>query len=52
MTTTDWPGKRSRKATTCSGLVAFSSESIGRAWRTGACNALGAPTCSKQVALA
>ena len=46
MTTTGWPGKRSKKAATCSGLVAFSSESIGRLWRTGACSTDGAPTCS------
>ena len=49
MTTTGWPGKRSRNATTCSGLVAFSSESIGREWRTGACSADGAPTCSSGI---
>ena len=46
MTTTGWPGKRSKKATTCSGFVAFSSESIGRLWRTGACSTVGAPTTS------
>ena len=46
ITTTGWPGKRSKNASTCSGLVAFSSESIGRLWRTGACSTLGAPTIS------
>ena len=29
ITATGWPGKRSKNAATCSGLVAFSSESIG-----------------------
>ena len=46
MTTTGWPGKRSKNATTCSGLVAFSSESIGRECRIGACSTAGPPTCS------
>ena len=46
ITTTGWPGKRSKNALTCSGLVAFSSESIGRECRTGACRTDGAPTCS------
>ena len=46
MTTTGWPGKRSKNAATCSGVVAFSSDSIGRLWRTGACSIAGAPTLS------
>ena len=46
MTTTDWPGKRLKKASTCSGRVAFSSDSIGRECRIGACSTAGAPTCS------
>ena len=46
ITTTGWPGKRSKNAATCSGLVAFSSDSIGRLWRTGACSTAGAPTRS------
>ncbi len=46
MTTTDCPGKRAKNASTCSGLVAFSSDSIGRECRTGACSTPGAPTCS------
>jgi hypothetical protein len=36
MTTTGWPGKRAKNAVSCSGVLAFSSESIGRLWRTGA----------------
>jgi hypothetical protein len=46
ITTTGWPGKRSKNASTCSGLVAFSKDSIGRECRTGACRTEGAPTCS------
>ena len=46
MTTTGWPGKRSKKASTCSGLVAFSSDSMGRECRIGACSTAGAPTWS------
>ena len=46
ITTTRWPGKRSKKAATCSGLLAFSSDSIGREWRTGECSTAGAPTVS------
>ncbi len=46
ITTTGWPGNRSKNAVTCSGLVAFSSDSIGRECRTGACSTPGAPTCS------
>ena len=46
MTITGWPGKRSKNAATCSGFVAFSSDSIGRLCRTGACSTDGAPTCS------
>ena len=49
MTTTGWPGKRSKNASTCSGFVAFSSESIGRLWRTGACSTAGAPTLLERV---
>ena len=41
ITTTGWPGKRSKNAATCSGVVAFSSDSIGRLWRTGACSTRG-----------
>src|ERR1700710_1410317 len=33
-------------ASTCSGVVAFSSESIGRSWRTGAWRTAVAPTVS------
>ena len=46
ITTTGWPGKRSKNAATCSGFVALSSDSIGRLWRTGACSTAGAPTRS------
>ena len=46
ITTTGWPGKRAKKSATCSGVVAFWSDSIGRLWRTGACSTAVAPTSS------
>ena len=39
-------GEAAEERLTCSGLVALSSESIGRECRIGACRTDGAPTCS------